>query len=121
MKTSSVTSEVSVLDADTPTANFRVVHPRQQDMEYDVAHHGAQEARVAGDRRVGSSQLHRRAAKGLEDGRHDGHLAVVLHQRSEGRVEDRLAGALPLLRLGVECKDRIISGSRRRGLDGADL
>jgi len=37
---SSVTSEVSVLDAGDPTGSFRVIHPRQQDMEYDVAHHG---------------------------------------------------------------------------------
>jgi len=34
------TTEIQSLDADNPAGNFKVIHPRQQDMEYDVAHHG---------------------------------------------------------------------------------
>ena len=34
------TTEIHFLDANNPTGNFKVIHPRQQDMEYDVAHHG---------------------------------------------------------------------------------
>ncbi|MEE8149876.1 MAG: S9 family peptidase [candidate division Zixibacteria bacterium] len=34
------TTEIHFLDADNPTGDFKVIHPRQQDMEYDVAHHG---------------------------------------------------------------------------------
>ncbi len=34
------TTEIHYLDADKPTGNFKIIHPRQQDMEYDVAHHG---------------------------------------------------------------------------------
>ncbi len=34
------TTEIHFLDADNPTGKFKVIHPRQQDMEYDVAHHG---------------------------------------------------------------------------------
>ncbi|MCH8027307.1 MAG: S9 family peptidase [candidate division Zixibacteria bacterium] len=35
------TTEIHFLDADNPTGDFKVIHPRQQDMEYDVAHHGS--------------------------------------------------------------------------------
>ena len=35
------TTEIHYLDADNPTGKFKVIHPRQQDMEYDVAHHGS--------------------------------------------------------------------------------
>ncbi len=38
---SSVTSEVWFLDADDPTGTFRVIHPREQDVEYSVVHHGS--------------------------------------------------------------------------------
>ncbi|MCH9024026.1 MAG: S9 family peptidase [candidate division Zixibacteria bacterium] len=34
------TTEIHFLDADNPTGEFKIIHPRQQDMEYDVAHHG---------------------------------------------------------------------------------
>ena len=34
------TTEIHFLDADNPTGDFKVIHPRQQDMEYDIAHHG---------------------------------------------------------------------------------
>ena len=37
---SQVTSEVRFLPADQPTSEFKVIHPRQQGMEYDVEHHG---------------------------------------------------------------------------------
>ncbi len=37
---SMVTSEAHVLDADNPTGTFRVIHPRQHEMEYSVEHHG---------------------------------------------------------------------------------
>ncbi|HEX9658973.1 MAG TPA: hypothetical protein VGA18_01695, partial [Rhodothermales bacterium] len=37
---SQITSEVRFLDADTPASEFRMVHPRQQGMEYSVEHHG---------------------------------------------------------------------------------
>jgi oligopeptidase B len=37
---SMVTHEVRYLDADRPTGEFKVVHPRQQGMEYSVEHHG---------------------------------------------------------------------------------
>ncbi len=37
---SKVTSEVRYLDANTPTSEFQVVHPRQHGVEYDVEHHG---------------------------------------------------------------------------------
>lgn len=37
---SQITSEVRLLDADTPASEFRIVHPRQQGMEYRVEHHG---------------------------------------------------------------------------------
>ncbi|MEK7756286.1 MAG: S9 family peptidase, partial [Planctomycetota bacterium] len=37
---SMVTYEVRFLDADRPTGEFKVVHPRQQGMEYSVEHHG---------------------------------------------------------------------------------
>ena len=36
---SQVTSEVHYLDANTPTEAFRVIHPRQPQMEYFVEHH----------------------------------------------------------------------------------
>ena len=34
------TTEIHFLDADNPTGDFKIFHPRQQEMEYDVAHHG---------------------------------------------------------------------------------
>jgi len=34
------TSEYRFLDADKPDGNFKVIHPRQQDMKYEVSHHG---------------------------------------------------------------------------------
>ncbi|MFQ5490598.1 MAG: S9 family peptidase [Phycisphaerae bacterium] len=37
---SAVTDEVRFLDADKPAGRFITLHPRQQDMEYKVAHHG---------------------------------------------------------------------------------
>jgi oligopeptidase B len=37
---SSVTSEVHFLPADNPTGEFRLIHPRQHEMEYYVSHHG---------------------------------------------------------------------------------
>ena len=37
---SKITAESWVLDATTPAADFRVVHPREQGVEYDVDHHG---------------------------------------------------------------------------------
>jgi oligopeptidase B len=37
---SKVTSEQWVLEADDPTGRFRVVAPREQDVEYDIEHHG---------------------------------------------------------------------------------
>ncbi|MEM7030445.1 MAG: S9 family peptidase [Chloroflexota bacterium] len=35
------TSEVHYLDANTPNANFRVIHAREQGIEYTVSHHGS--------------------------------------------------------------------------------
>ncbi len=37
---SKVTSESWVLEADDPTGDFRVIAPREQDVEYDIEHHG---------------------------------------------------------------------------------
>ncbi len=37
---SMVTHEVRYLDADRPTGEFKIIHPRQQGMEYGVEHHG---------------------------------------------------------------------------------
>ena len=37
---SNVTSEVRYLAADDPEGHFQIIHPRQQGMEYSVAHHG---------------------------------------------------------------------------------
>ena len=37
---SKVTAEAWVLDATTPDGDFRVVHPREQGVEYEVDHHG---------------------------------------------------------------------------------
>ena len=37
---SKITSEVWVLEADNPLGQFRVVQPREQDVEYGVEHHG---------------------------------------------------------------------------------
>ena len=37
---SAVTTEIHYLSADDPSGSFKVVHPRQQGMEYDVEHHG---------------------------------------------------------------------------------
>lgn len=37
---STVTSEIRYLDANTPTADFKVFTPRRQDIEYSVEHHG---------------------------------------------------------------------------------
>ncbi len=34
------TTEIHFLDADNPTGDFKIIHPRQQDMEYDIEHHG---------------------------------------------------------------------------------
>jgi len=34
------TTEMHYLDANNPTGKFKLVHPRQQDMEYDVSHRG---------------------------------------------------------------------------------
>jgi oligopeptidase B len=39
---SETTSEVHFLDADNPTGKFRVICPRQKDMEYSVEHHDDQ-------------------------------------------------------------------------------
>ncbi len=39
---SQTTSEVYYLHADRPTGEFKLIHPRQQDMEYSVYHHGDQ-------------------------------------------------------------------------------
>ncbi len=36
---SKITSEIHYLDANTPTDNFQVIHPRQQGMEYGIEHH----------------------------------------------------------------------------------
>ncbi|MBI3698058.1 MAG: S9 family peptidase [Acidobacteria bacterium] len=37
---SKTTSEVHYLDASRPSGDFKVIHPRQKDMEYSVEHHG---------------------------------------------------------------------------------
>ncbi len=37
---SQVTTEIHYLDAGKPKDNLKIIQPRQQDMEYDVAHHG---------------------------------------------------------------------------------
>ena len=37
---SAITSEVRFLDADRPTGEFRVIHPREHGVEYSVSHHG---------------------------------------------------------------------------------
>jgi oligopeptidase B len=37
---SALTSEVRFMEADQPLATFRVMLPRQQDVEYDASHHG---------------------------------------------------------------------------------
>ncbi|MCH2033602.1 MAG: S9 family peptidase [Tenacibaculum sp.] len=37
---STVSSEYQVLEADNPTGNFRVIQPRERDLEYDIAHYG---------------------------------------------------------------------------------
>jgi len=37
---SAVTSEVWYADANDPTDDFKVIHPRQHEMEYSVSHHG---------------------------------------------------------------------------------
>ncbi|MBU8935004.1 MAG: S9 family peptidase [candidate division Zixibacteria bacterium] len=37
---SQVTSEIHFYDADKPVGHLRLVHPRQQGMEYNMAHHG---------------------------------------------------------------------------------
>ncbi|OYD13931.1 oligopeptidase B [candidate division WOR-3 bacterium JGI_Cruoil_03_44_89] len=37
---SNTTSEVRYLKADSPTEDFRIIHPRQHEMKYYVAHHG---------------------------------------------------------------------------------
>jgi oligopeptidase B len=37
---SMTTSEVHFLDADNPYGKFRIIHPRQQDVEYSTYHHG---------------------------------------------------------------------------------
>lgn len=37
---SKITSEFHYLDANYPTGNFQVIHPRQQGMEYEIEHHG---------------------------------------------------------------------------------
>ncbi|HXF48211.1 MAG TPA: S9 family peptidase [Verrucomicrobiae bacterium] len=37
---SNTTSEVWYLDADSPAGEFKVIHPRQHEMEYMVEHHG---------------------------------------------------------------------------------
>jgi len=39
---SQMTSEVHVLNADTPAGKFQLVHPRQSQMEYYLEHHGDQ-------------------------------------------------------------------------------
>ncbi|MGB7061337.1 MAG: S9 family peptidase [Candidatus Zixiibacteriota bacterium] len=36
------TTEAYYLDAANPTGEFKLVHPRQQDMEYELSHHGDQ-------------------------------------------------------------------------------
>ena len=36
------TSEVHYLEADQPTDEFRVISPRQSELEYSVEHHGDQ-------------------------------------------------------------------------------
>lgn len=35
------TTEIHFLDADNPAGDFKIIHPRQQDMEYDIEHHGS--------------------------------------------------------------------------------
>ena len=37
---STVSSEYQVLEADNPTGDFRVIQPRERDLEYDIAHYG---------------------------------------------------------------------------------
>jgi len=37
---SMVTTEVHYLDADHPTKDFKIIHPRQHEMEYSLKHHG---------------------------------------------------------------------------------
>ncbi|MCB0588165.1 MAG: S9 family peptidase [Phaeodactylibacter sp.] len=36
---STLSHEYRVLDADTPGGEFRVIHPREKELEYDIAHH----------------------------------------------------------------------------------
>ncbi|MBW4445951.1 MAG: S9 family peptidase [Spirirestis rafaelensis WJT71-NPBG6] len=36
---SSITTEIHYLDANNPTGNFQIIHPRTTGMEYDVEHH----------------------------------------------------------------------------------
>jgi oligopeptidase B len=38
--TSQTTSEIRFLDADSPEGAFKIIHPRQHEMEYYVEHHG---------------------------------------------------------------------------------
>lgn len=38
---SSTTCEAHFLEADNPSGNFRIIHPRQHEMEYYIFHHGA--------------------------------------------------------------------------------
>ncbi|WP_394331638.1 S9 family peptidase [Tenacibaculum agarivorans] len=37
---STVSSEYQVLEADNPSGTFRVIQPRERDLEYDIAHYG---------------------------------------------------------------------------------
>ena len=38
---SQTTTEIYYLDANKPTGEFKLIHPRQHDMEYEVYHHGS--------------------------------------------------------------------------------
>jgi oligopeptidase B len=57
MAGSAITSETRLLDADKPEGSWRVVLPRQTDVEYDVSHRGDELFILLRDKQRQNSEL----------------------------------------------------------------
>ena len=74
----------------------------------EVADDGGEKIGRAGDRRVRRPLLGGDLVNGARGGRKDREAAVVVEERADGRVDDRLAPRLARRRLLVEREDRIV-------------
>jgi thiol-disulfide isomerase/thioredoxin len=83
---------------------------RERAVAEEVGDHRRQETRLAEDRRVARRALRRHARERLDHRRHHRQRPVVVHQRAERRVQDRLPLRRARGRFRVQEEDRVVSG-----------